>query len=569
MTDLIRDTAFGALIRALTRGRLLQFEEDRQPATYRLRYAEQSSTGTHGPATKNDPLFEKLPLEDGQVAAKHEPTSRSSSDGGETEKSKDVNLVDWYGPSDPANPLNWSSAKKTFVVFQICLLTTSIYLGSSIYTPAIPSVSESFGVSIVSSTLGLTLFVVGYGLGPMLFSPMSEVPFIGRGPVYLGTLAVFVALQGATVKASSFGMLMAFRFLTGFFGSPVLATGGATCADLYRPAKRAYAMSIWGLAAVCGPALGPVIGGYVTEFGTINGTFTAAWQWPLYTLMWIGAVCLLFLFFAMPETSASNILFRRAQRLRRITGNAKLMSTPEIQAQQMTGREILNMCLIHPFTLSFTEPMLFFLNLYLALIYGLLYLWFESFPIVFIEIHGFTLGQSGLAFIGILAGALVVIPPFFWYMHKKLEPAFDENGDLQPEKRLPPCFVGAFCIPICLFWFGWSARADVHWILPIIGSAWFAIGSFLLFMAILNYLPDAYPQHIAAVLAGNDLARSWFGAAFPLFARAMFNKLGVAWANSMLAFISIAFIPIPFVLFKYGPVLRNKYSKIAKKDPGY
>lgn len=177
--------------------------------------------------------------------------------------------------------MNWSTGKKVFVTFQICLLTTSIYLGSSIYTPAIPSVSQSFGVSTVAATLGLTLFVLGYGLGPMLFSPMSEVPFIGRGPVYLATLAVFVAFQGATVRSNSFGMLMAFRFLTGFFGSPVLATGGATCADLYRPSKRAYAISVWGVAAVCGPALGPVIGGYVTEYGVLNRAFTAPWQWPV------------------------------------------------------------------------------------------------------------------------------------------------------------------------------------------------------------------------------------------------------------------------------------------------
>lgn len=104
---------------------------------------------------------------------------------------------------------------------------------------------------------------------------------------------------------------------------------------------------------------------------------TAHEEIQLWTLMWIGAFCFLFLFFTMPETSASNILFRRAKRLRRITGNTKLASKPEILAAEMTGREIVNMCLIHPFTLNFTEPMVFLLNLYIALVYGLLYLWFE------------------------------------------------------------------------------------------------------------------------------------------------------------------------------------------------
>jgi DHA1 family multidrug resistance protein-like MFS transporter len=85
---------------------------------------------------------------------------------------------------------------------------------------------------------------------------------------------------------------------------------------------------------------------------------------------------------------------------------------------------------------------------------------------------------------------------------------------------------------------------------PIIGSGWFSIGAFLLFNSVLNYLSDAYPQYAASVLAGNDFFRSSFGAGFPLFATAMYENLGVDWASSTLGFISIAFIPIPFLLFK-------------------
>ena len=160
--------------------------------------------------------------------------------------------------------------KRVFVTFEICLLTTSVYIGSSIYSAGTESVAATFGVSTVAATLGLTLFVAGYGLGPMLWSPMSEIPQIGRNPIYLATLAVFVAFQPAVAMAQNFGMLLAFRFLTGFFGSPVLATGGATLADIWRPSKRAYAMSIWGISAVCGPVLGPVVGGFAVQFGFLR-----------------------------------------------------------------------------------------------------------------------------------------------------------------------------------------------------------------------------------------------------------------------------------------------------------
>jgi len=191
----------------------------------------------------------------------------------------------------------------------------------------------------------------------MLFSPMSEVPQIGRNPIYLATLAMFVAFQVPTALASNFGMLLAFRFLTGFFGSPVLATGGASIADIWSPAKRAYAMSLWGISAVSGPVMGPLVGGFAVQYGPLGGGFTAPWTWPIWCLMWASAFCLVFLFSFFPETSANNILVRRTRRLRQITGDDKLKCEPELMSEQMTGKEIVMMSLVRPFTLNFTEPM--------------------------------------------------------------------------------------------------------------------------------------------------------------------------------------------------------------------
>lgn len=164
----------------------------------------------------------------------------------------------------------------------------------------------------------------------------------------------------------------------------------------------------------------------------------------------------------LPETSSANILYRRTRRLRKLTGRDDLKCEPELMGEQMTGKDIALMTLVRPFSLSFTEPILFLLNLYIALIYGLLYVWFESFVIVFVDIYGFNLGEEGLSFLGILIGAFAVIPPFFVYLYYVQEPQFNENGEIKPEKRLPPAFVGAFCIPICLFWFGWTSRPSIH-----------------------------------------------------------------------------------------------------------
>lgn len=223
------------------------------------------------------------------------------------------------------------------------------------------------------------------------------------------------------------------------------------------------------------------------------------------------------------------------------------------------------MSLIKPITLNFTEPIVFLLNLYIALIYGLLYIWFESFPLVFIEIYGFSLGLEGVAFLGILIGTLAAASVIFAWNYYYLEKQFDDQGNVAPEKRLMPALIGCFFVPICLFWFGWSSRPSVHWIVPIIGSGFFGVAAFSLFNAVLPYLSDAYPDNVASVLAGNDLMRSAFGAGFPLFASAMFKNLGIPWASSTLAFLGIAFIPIPFALYKFGKQIRHK-SKNARKD---
>ncbi|KAF9740656.1 hypothetical protein PMIN06_000382 [Paraphaeosphaeria minitans] len=573
---LIRDTAFGQILRLITKNRVLQYPEEQDPEHWK-QYLNREKSGYlahHGTAEppEDDEARQELqnarglrirdaegdsPVDSRDSMATGTTMNEASGVMVDQEKGRDKNLIDWYGPNDPENPRNWSNPKKFFVTGEIVLLTFSIYIGSAIYTPGLMGVMAEFGVSQVAATLGLTLFVAGYGLGPLLWSPLSEIPQFGRNPIYIATLLVFVLFQIPTALASNFGMLLAFRFLTGFFGSPALATGGATIADMYRPSKQAYGLSIWGIGAVCGPCLGPLVGGFAVQ--------AEGWTWPIWELMWLSGFCWVFLFFLLPETSSQNILYRRTRRLRKFTGNEKLICEPELIAEQMTGKDILRMTLIRPISLTLTEPMVFLLNLYIALIYGILYIWFESFPIVFVEIYGFNLGQEGLAFLGILVGSLVAMGCLFFYLHFYQEKQFNEKGEIKPEIRLQPAMLGGFFVPICLFWFGWTSRESIHWMVPIVGSSMFGIAAFLLFQSVLPYLSDAYPAYTASVFAGNDLFRSAFGAGFPLFASAMYRNLGVDWASSLLAFLGIAFIPIPFVLYIYGENLRKR-SKHAKKD---
>ncbi|KAJ4987933.1 multidrug resistance protein [Stagonosporopsis vannaccii] len=574
VADLIRDSPFGHIVRLVTRNRYFQYPEEKDPNLWK-KYVNQEKSGYvahHG--NTSPPEEESEELRQARGVRDREGSESSRTEVGDDynhasgvridqEKGKDQHVIDWFGPDDPQNPRNWSRGKRFFVTFEICFLTFSVYIGSAIYTPGLMDVMAGFGVAQVPALLGLCLYVAGYGLGPIIWSPLSEVPQVGRLWVYIGTLFIFCCFQLPTIYSVNFGMLLAFRFLTGFFGSPALATGGATIADMYRPQKQAYGLAIWGIGAVCGPVLGPLVGGFAVMSG--GSGVVKGWKWTIWELLWLSSFCLIFLFFFLPETSSPNILHRRTKRLRKLTGNDKLTCEPDMMSAEMKPMDIVQMALLKPITLNFQEPIVFLLNLYIALIYGLLYIWFESFPLVFTELYGFNLGLEGLAFLGILVGTLIAATVLFTWLYFYQEKQFDENGNIAPEKRLIPAMVGCWCVPICLFWFGWSSRPDIHWIVPIIGTSFFGMAAFTLFNAVLPYLSDAYPDNVASVLAGNDLMRSAFGAGFPLFANAMYTRLGIDWASSLLGFLGIAFIPIPFLLYKYGKQIRHK-SKNARKD---
>jgi DHA1 family multidrug resistance protein-like MFS transporter len=141
-------------------------------------------------------------------------------------------LIDWYSDSDPANPQNWSRLKKGFVLFQLCAYTMAVYGASSMYVPGEQGVMKEFNVGATPAALGLAMYVAGYGFGPLLFAPLSEIPAVGRNWVYIPTFFIFVILSIPTAVVKNFAGLLVLRFITGFFGSPCLANGGASVGDI-------------------------------------------------------------------------------------------------------------------------------------------------------------------------------------------------------------------------------------------------------------------------------------------------------------------------------------------------
>ena len=341
----------------------------------------------------------------------------------------------------------------------------------------------------------------------MLWSPLSEMPKLGRSPIFFWTLFAFILFQLPVGFAPNITVFLVFRWVTGFCGSPCLATGGGTVADIYHPTVVPHLICIWSSAGVLGPVFGPIIGGFLAP--------AMGWRWTIWVFTWLCCLVLIVMFFLLPETSAANILYNRAKRFRKATGNHRLQSQSEVETAQHTARDNI-VLLARAFTLTFGEPIIFLMNLYAGLLYGVLFIWLESFPLVFGGIYNFTPGKQGLVFIGILVFAAISVPCFLIWIQYRLIPKMTSPG-FKPEMVLPPTFVGCFALPICLFWFGWTSQSGIHWIVPIIGSGLFSIGVVTLFNSLFSYMGITYSQYAASVFAGSALFRATFGAAFPLF----------------------------------------------------
>lgn len=275
----------------------------------------------------------------------------------------------------------------------------------------------------------------------------------------------------------------------------------------------------------------------------------------------MNTLCLAIISVALPESLEANIQYRQ-KKLWRQLGEKRGSNEQDIEGAKSYSRgAAFNKAGKLIAKILFTEPIAMLLNLYIALIYGLLYLWFESFPIVFGEIYGFSIGIEGLAYIGILVGVLLSLAGFSIYVKYYVNPRMNEQGYLLPvERRLVPAFITSFAIPICLFMFGWTSRPDTLWIVPVIATGFFAIGIFLAFQSVITYLVESYQENAPGALAANTLFRSAFGAAFPIFGTGMYHKLGVGWASSLIGFISVGMMPIPFFLYYKGQYLRHRSS---------
>lgn len=325
---------------------------------------------------------------------------------------------------------------------------------------------------------------------------------------------------------------------------------------MYSIIKLPYALGLWALAATSGPALGPIISGFSVA--------AENWRWSLWEMLWLsGPVFILMLLF-LPETYTANILLRRAQRLRKLTGNPAYRSQSELDQAALKPRAVLFDALVRPMQLMLLDPAIGFTAAYAALCYAIYYSFFEAFPIVYMQRYHFSLGEMGLTFLSITAATLAALAAYYAYLYTVVEPDFRAHGLGKLERRLVPALYASPLLPAGLFLFAWTSDGEIHWLASVAGVFLFTLGFVVLMQVIFVYLPLVYPQYAASLFAGNDFARSSLAFAAVLFSRPMFLGMGVGAGVSLLGALTAVCVGGIFVLWWFGEGLRAR-SRFAAK----
>lgn len=251
--------------------------------------------------------------------------------------------------------------------------------------------------------------------------------------------------------------------------------------------KRGTAMAAYAIGPLLGPIIGPVIGGVVSD--------AIGWRWVFRILAILGGVLAVVFVFAARETYAPILLENKARKLRKETGNANLRSKLD---SGLTPKAYFQRGIVRPFKLIIFSPVCIACGVYIGIAYAYLYVLFTSLTPLFMENYGFNTIEAGLSFLGLGVGSISGLAYFSTssdrYIKKKAaqedERAAAEGrprGGMKPEYRLPPLKLGAIILPVGLFIYGWTAEYNVHWIVPIMGTALIGLGNIVIFMV--NPLP--------------------------------------------------------------------------------
>ncbi|KAF8159888.1 MFS polyamine transporter [Crassisporium funariophilum] len=481
------------------------------------------------------------------VLHRHESRKRA----GDSEKSSkdDEPIYIEFGEGDERNPINYSRRKKWAITSVACFATLLAASTAGTYNMGFPSMRRDLHCTQFEATIGLSAYALGFGIVPLVSASFSEE--FGRQPLYVGSGIGFMLMFMMVALAKNIQTVIIARLLQGAFGSTGSTMVGGTIADIWSTKERGLPMAIFALTAVGGTGLGPVVAGWIEMNPKLE------WKWIQWIQMIIAAIYLVLVPLVMRETRSSILLTKIARRLRKKSGDHRYRARVEDERANLAT--LIYISCTRPVHLMCTELVVSSFSLWIGFAWGVTYCMIESISGVFHDIHDFNIGQTGTIFMAMVVGSILGFLTNF-YQEALYQRHFSTRG---PEARLYMACFAAVLLPVGMFIYAWSSFTSVHWIALAIGIMLYIWAVFIIYLAVFSYLADCYGPFASSALAGQSLARNMAATAFPLFTTQMYKSLSYKWANTLFGCLAALMVPIPFVLFFYGPSirLRSRFSR--------
>lgn len=472
------------------------------------------------------------------------------------EKDREIK-VECEGSHDQADPRNWPNLKRAQTFIILFILVFSQGWVSTCDSNSVKPAAREFHVSETSETLATALFLVGLATGCLIAGPLSEQ--FGRNPIYILSSLFFLCFTLGTALAPNFGGQLALRFISGLFSSPTLSVYGGSLADLFNDTERNLAWPIFALSPLLSPVLSPVAGGWAANH--------ISWRWVYWIGLILSSVAFLLALFFLPETSSPKLLQWRAHHLCRTTGNKNY--TCELESKTSLGKRLAHN-LSRPLTFFTTEPIIIALGSYLVVIYVVIFSFLNGFEFIFEDTYGLPPGITSLAFIAICVGALLstALQPIFWVHQRRIATRKHLSGLGPPEMRLYPAMFGAPFFAISLFWLGWTNYTSISYWSGYAATVMFGYAMTAVFVSSYSYIIDSYGTDSGSALGSITMARYIVSSGLIVASRPMYEGIGVHWTLTLLGILGTLLVPVPFVLFKYGPQIRkrSKFAHDAEDD---
>ncbi|KAF9444904.1 MFS general substrate transporter [Macrolepiota fuliginosa MF-IS2] len=485
-------------------------------------------------------------------------TEKRRSDLTDAEKGKGVDLtvstegaiyVD-FEANDKRNPAKFSKTTKWTITGIASFATFITACTAASYNLGFPSMTRDLNCTQFQATIGLSVYALGFGVVPLVTASFSEE--FGRQPLYIGSGIGFTLMYLMIALSKNVQTVIIARFLQGSFGSTGATMVGGTIADIWAPSERGLPMAIFSVAALGGNGIGPAVAGWVSMNPRLG------WRWIQWIQLMVAGLYLVLLPFLLKETRSTVLLTRMAKKLRKKTGDPRYRA--RVEDERMSLKSLIWISCTRPIYLLLTESIVLSFSLWIGFAWGVTYCMIQSIGAVFRTLHDFNTGQVGLVFLTMFIGCVIGFLTNFYqeHLYKKYYPT---RG---PEARLYCACVAAFFLPAAMFIYAWSSLRQVHWSVLTVGITMFIAAMFVVYLAVFSYLADCYGPFASSALAGQSLARNLSATAFPLFTTQMYNALDYKWANTLFGCLSVLMIPIPFVLFFYGPAIRQR-SKFSRQ----